>query len=148
MEQLNRVIGFLEEEIEEGIVEAFQDQQTITVRLAGSGMFGSGSESLQDSFREPLEKVAAALNDTGGPIIIVGHSDNVPIRSSRFPSNQSLSLARAEAVMNKLADQLEDPSRLTAEGVADKDPIADNATAEGRAKNRRIEIVLVREDAT
>ena len=148
VEQLNRVIGFLEEEIEEGIVEAFQDQQTITVRLAGSGMFGSGSDSLQDSFFEPLEKVAAALNDTGGPIIIVGHSDNVPIRSSRFPSNQSLSLARAEAVMNKLADQLEDPDRLTAEGVADKDPIADNATAEGRAKNRRIEFVLVREDAT
>lgn len=146
--QLNRVIGFLEEEIDEGIVEAFQDQQTITVRLAGSGMFGSGSDSLQDSFREPLEKVAAALNDTDGPIIIVGHSDNVPIRSSRFPSNQSLSLARAEAVMNKLADQLEDPGRLKAEGVADKDPIADNATADGRAKNRRIEIVLVREDAT
>ena len=146
--QLNRVIGFLEEESDEGSGEAFQDQQTITVRLAGSGMFGSGSDSLQDSFREPLEKVAAALDDTDGPIIIVGHSDNVPIRSSRFPSNQSLSLARAEAVMNKLADQLEDPGRLKAEGVADKDPIADNATADGRAKNRRIEIVLVREDAT
>lgn len=146
--QLNRVKGFLEPEMAAGIVEAFQDQQTITVRLAGSGMFGSGSDVLQDAFRAPLDKVAAALNDTGGPIIIVGHSDNVPIRSSRFPSNQSLSLARAEAVMRKLTDTIDDPSRLSAQGVADKDPIADNATAEGRAKNRRIEIVLVREDAT
>lgn len=145
---MNRVKGFLEPEMAAGIVEAFQDQQTITVRLAGSGMFGSGSDVLQEAFRGPLDKVAEALNDTAGPVIVVGHSDNVPIRSSRFPSNQSLSLARAEAVMRKLADQLEDPSRLRAEGVADKDPIADNATAEGRAKNRRIEIVLVREDAT
>ena len=146
--QMNRVIGFLETEIETGIVEVFQDQQTITVRLAGSGMFGSGSDALEPDFHEPLSKVADALNDTAGPIIVVGHSDNVPIRSSRFPSNQSLSLARAEAVMRKLADLIAEGDRLTAEGVADKDPIADNATREGRAKNRRIEIVLVREDAT
>ena len=147
-EQLNRVKGFLDNEIDEGIVEAFQDQQTITVRLTGSGMFGSGSDVLQEKFHAPLEKVADALNDTAGPIIIVGHSDNVPIKSARFPSNQSLSLARAEAVMRKLADLIEDSDRLSAEGVADKDPIADNATREGRARNRRIEIVLVREDAT
>lgn len=146
--QLNRVKGFLEPEMAAGIVEAFQDQQTITVRLAGSGMFGSGSDVLQKAFFEPLEKVADALNDTSGPIIVVGHSDNVPIRSSRFPSNQALSLARAEAVMHILEDKLEDPSRLKAEGVADKEPIADNGTREGRAKNRRIEIILVREDAT
>ena len=148
VEQLNRVKGFLEKEINEGLVEAFQDQQTITVRLAGSGMFGSGSDVLQDKFKDPMIQVAAALNDTSGPIIIVGHSDNEPISSSRFPSNQHLSLARATAVMRKLADTIEDPSRLSAEGVADKYPIADNGTREGRAKNRRIEIVLVREDAT
>jgi len=146
--QLNRVKGFLEPEMAAGIVEAFQDQQTITVRLTGSGMFGSGSDVLAEEFHSPLEKVANALDDTAGPIIIVGHSDNIPIRSSRFPSNQALSLARAESVMRKLADRINDPDRLSAEGVADKDPIADNGTREGRAKNRRIEIVLVREDAT
>ena len=146
--QLNRVKGCLEPELAAGIVEAFQDQQTITVRLTGSGMFGSGSDVLAEEFHEPLEKVANALNDTAGPIIIVGHSDNIPIRSSRFPSNQALSLARAESVMRKLADRINDPDRLSAEGVADRDPIADNGTREGRAKNRRIEIVLVREDAT
>ncbi|MEO9685296.1 MAG: type IVB secretion system protein IcmH/DotU [Tateyamaria sp.] len=146
-EQLNRVKGFLEKEITDGLVEAFQDQQTITVRLTGSGMFGSGSDSLQQKFIAPLKQVAAALNDTQGPIIIVGHSDNEPINSSRFPSNQHLSLARSEAVMKKLAPQINESTRLSAEGVADKFPIADNGTRAGRSKNRRIEIVLVREDA-
>ncbi|MCH2164944.1 MAG: type IVB secretion system protein IcmH/DotU [Marinovum sp.] len=146
--QLDKVKGFLEEEIEEGIVEVFQDQSTITVRLTGSGMFGSGSDRLNESFDVPLSRVADAMNDTDGPIIIVGHSDNVPIRSSRFPSNMALSLARAETVMRSLAGQISDEERLKAAGRADKEPIADNATSDGRAKNRRIEVVLVREDAS
>ena len=147
-EQITRVEGFLESEIDEELVELFQDNQTITVRIAGSGMFGSGSDSLQPTFDLPLSRVAAALNDQEGPVIIVGHSDNVPIKSSRFPSNMHLSLARAESVMRTLAARLDDPSRLRAEGRAEQHPIASNDTREGRAKNRRIEIVLVREDAT
>lgn len=147
-EQVNKVKGFLDTEIEQGIVEVFQDQSTITIRIAGSNMFGSGSDKLQPEFDAPLVRVAKALVDTAGPVIIVGHSDNVPIRSSRFASNMHLSLARAETVMAKLASLLADPERLKAEGHADKNPIAPNDTREGRAKNRRIEIVLVREDAT
>lgn len=146
--QIDRVKGFLEQEIADGIVEVFQDQTTMTVRLAGSGMFGSGSDKLQPDFSAPLLKVANAMNETEGPIIIVGHSDNIPIRSSRFGSNMQLSLARAESVMKKLADTVADTSRLRAEGRADQEPIADNGTREGRARNRRIEIVLVREDAS
>lgn len=144
-EQLKKVEGFLEEEIAEGIVEVFQKGNTLIIRIMGSGMFGSGSDELQKKFRVPIERVARALNDEPGPIIIVGHSDNVPIRSSRFPSNMHLSLARAKSVMNGIADLIEDPSRLSAEGRADKEPIADNATKEGRARNRRIEVLLVQE---
>lgn len=147
-EQVAKVAGFLEEEIEQEIVEVFQDQSTITIRIAGSGMFGSGSDQLQPQFEKPLSRVAAALNEQEGPIIIVGHSDNVPIRSSRFPSNMHLSLARAESVMRKLGDQITNPERLKAEGRADKDPIASNDSRDGRARNRRIEIVLVRRNAT
>ncbi len=146
-DEMNRVAGFLQDEIEDGVVEVFQDHSTITVRLAGSGMFGSGSDRLEPNFDLPLSRVADALNDTEGPIIIVGHSDNQPIRSSRFPSNQHLSLARAEAVMRTLAGQIQSEDRLTSEGRADKEPIADNATSDGRATNRRIEIVLVKENA-
>ncbi len=146
--QVEKVSGFLTEEIEQEIVEVFQDQATITIRIEGSGMFGSGSDQLQERFEQPLARVAEALNEQEGPIIIVGHSDNVPIRSSRFPSNMHLSLARAESVMKTLAGQIDDAERLKAEGRADKNPVASNDTAEGRAKNRRIEIVLVRKDAT
>ncbi|MBE1283373.1 MAG: type VI secretion system protein TssL [Rhodobacteraceae bacterium] len=148
VEQINRVKGFLETEIDEGIVEVFQDQTSITVRLAGSGMFGSGSDRLEPAFEAPLAKVADALGETDGPIIVVGHSDNVPIRSSRFKSNEHLSLARAEAVMNTLAGDIGDGERLQAVGRSDKEPIASNDTREGRARNRRIEIILMREDTT
>ena len=146
--QIEKVIEFLKAEIDEGLVKVFQDNQTITVRINGTGMFGSGSDVLKSAFDVPLTRVARALNDEPGPVIVVGHSDNVPIRSARFPSNMHLSLARAESVRKTIAKHLTEPGRLTAEGQSDKNPIAPNTTAEGRAQNRRIEIVLVRVDAT
>lgn len=146
--ELDRVSGFLEEEIAEGIVNVFQDNNTITVRIAGSGMFGPGSDSLNPDFVVPLNRVAAALDGTEGPVIVAGHSDSSPINNARFKSNAALSLARAETVRKRLAEQLADGDRLSAEGRSDAEPIADNATVEGRALNRRIEIVLVRRDAT
>ena len=144
--QLKKVEGFLQEEIDNGTVEVFQDANTLVIRIAGSGMFGSGSDELQNAFREPIQRVANSLNEEKGQVIIVGHSDNVPIRSSRFPSNMHLSLARAKSVMKGIARDFDDPSRLSAEGRADKEPIADNGTRDGRAKNRRIEVVLIQEN--
>lgn len=144
--QLKRVAGFLDVEIRDGLVEVFQNANTITVRLAGAGMFGSGSAVLQSSFETPLLRVADALNDTEGPVIIVGHSDNVPIRSAKFPNNLALSLARADSVRDFLSARIDVADRLKAEGRADKEPVMSNDTAEGRAANRRIEIVLVRKD--
>ncbi|MEP4196389.1 MAG: type IVB secretion system protein IcmH/DotU [Aliishimia sp.] len=146
--QVERVKGFLGQEIEDGFVEVFQTTTIITVRIAGVGMFGSGSDRLDPNYDVALSKISDALNKEEGPIIIAGHSDNVPIRSSRFPSNMALSLARAESVMRTLAGQIQQPDRLKAEGRADVEPIAPNNTREGRAKNRRIEILLVRDDAT
>lgn len=145
--ELKRVSGFLQAEIDEGIVSVFQDANTMTVRINGKGMFGSGSDALKKEFHVPLERVAAALKESKGPILIAGHSDNQPIKSARFPSNMALSLARAEAVQKFLGPLIDDPARLTAEGRADKEPIVSNDTADGRATNRRIEVVLVREAA-
>ncbi len=144
-EQLRKVEGFLEAEIDDGLIEVFGQGNTLIIRIAGSGMFGSGSDSLQSQFEEPISRVARSLNDEPGKVIIVGHSDNIPIRSSRFANNMALSLARAKSVMQGIAENFDDPGRLSAEGRADKEPLADNKTREGRAKNRRIEVVLVRE---
>lgn len=143
--QIEKVIEFLKPEIDEGIVKVFEKGNTLIIRLTGSGMFGSGSDELQKKFFEPVERVAIALNDEPGPVIVAGHSDNVPIRSSRFPSNMHLSLARAKSVMKRMASNMDEPARMSAEGRADSEPIADNATREGRATNRRIEILLVQE---
>ncbi len=144
-EQVAKVAGFLEPEIAEGIVQVFQKGNTLIIRLAGSGMFGSGSDQLSKAFKTPVARVAEALNDEKGQIIVAGHSDNIPIRSSRFPSNMALSLARAKSVMTGMAQVFNDPDRLSAEGRAEKEPIADNGSKAGRAKNRRIEILLVQE---
>jgi type VI secretion system protein ImpK len=144
--QVQLVTGILEAEISDGIVSILQDANTITVRIAGNGMFGSASDALKPEFKTPLSRVARALNATQGQVIVAGHSDSSPINSARFKSNQALSLARAEAVLKKITPEMEDGSRLRAEGRSDKEPIASNDTREGRATNRRIEIVLMREE--
>jgi type VI secretion system protein ImpK len=78
-------------------------------------------------------------------VLVIGHSDNQPIRTVAFPSNFALSAARAEAAKAAILRGLGDASRLTAEGRADSEPVASNATADGREANRRIEVLLRRE---
>ncbi|MEL6479202.1 MAG: type VI secretion system protein TssL, long form [Pseudomonadota bacterium] len=143
-QDVEKVKKFLEPEINEGLVTVFAKGNTLTVRITGKGMFGSGSDNLEPRFQPVVDRVAEAMNDEPGNIIVQGHSDNVPIRTARFPSNLHLSLARAKSVMERVSAKLSDPSRISAEGRAEKEPIAPNDTAEGRAKNRRIEVVLVK----
>ncbi len=143
-ERIDVVTGFLEAEIAEGIVTVFEQGNTLVIRIAGAEMFGPGSDVLQRGYPERLARVAAALNEQTGSIIVAGHSDSIPISTAKFPNNQVLSLHRAEAVMAAIADKLDDPSRMTAEGRAAREPIADNGTRAGRAQNRRVEVILVK----
>jgi len=85
------------------------------------------------------------LKEEVGPVKVIGYTDDQPIRTIAFPSNFQLSMARAEAASKIIATTIGDASRLTSEGRADADPIAPNATPEGRERNRRIEIVLNRQ---
>ncbi len=142
--RLNRVAGFLEPEIAQGIVEVFEKGNTLTVRIAGATMFGPGRDVLQPGYTERLQKVAAALNDEEGMIIVAGHSDSDPISNARFPNNQVLSLRRAEAVMEVIAASIDDPSRLTAEGRADSELILDENGVEDKSLSRRVEVILVK----
>lgn len=143
--QIDRVKTFLEAEIAAKIVTVFEDANTVTVRINGAGMFAPASDALQDQFRDPLERVSRALNDEAGKVIIAGHSDNIPINTARFPSNMHLSLARAKSVMREMSTWMTQPARLSAEGRSDREPIAGNDTREGRALNRRIEVILIKE---
>jgi type VI secretion system protein ImpK len=136
-----RLSGFLKPEIDAGLVKVqdLADRSIITIK--GDGFFEPGSAEVAAAVRTLLPRIASALNDVPGQVLIVGHSDNVPIRTLRFPSNWHLSQARAETVKAELANTLK-PQRLRAEGRAESEPVADNSTPAGRALNRRVEITL------
>ncbi len=107
-------------------------------------MFGSGSDRLSDEFVAIVEKIAGFLADHDVAVNVEGHTDNVPINSLRFASNFALSQARADTVKNLLLEDAADSSKIKATGLAAEQSIASNDTAQGRAKNRRVEIVLVK----
>ena len=104
-------------------------------------MFSAGSDDVQSAYDPLLARIGAALAKVPGTIVISGHTDSVPIRSLQFPSNWHLSKARSLSVRDMLTEQVE-MARMRVEGRAETEPVADNATAEGRARNRRVEIVL------
>jgi type VI secretion system protein ImpK len=135
---------FLKPEIDQGLLTVFGDGRSITVRLKGTGMFASGSATLEPRFIPILQRVGQGLRTEPGRVQVIGHSDNQPIRTVRFPSNFQLSAARAEAAAAVISAATGDASRFTTEGRADAEPIADNRTAEGREANRRIEVILLR----
>jgi type VI secretion system protein ImpK len=135
---------FLEPEIKEGLVVVEGDAQRLMIRIMARGMFGSGSAELQPRFVLLLNRIGEALRAEPGRVMVLGHSDNQPIRTVRFPSNFQLSAARAESAKTILASATAQPDRFTSAGRADTEPLAPNDTPEGREKNRRIEIVLSR----
>jgi type VI secretion system protein ImpK len=144
--QLKKIREFLRPEIERGAVAVLEDAQTITVRITNQAMFDSGSATVAPAVLPLLQRIGVAANCEPGPLLLVGHTDNQPIRSVKFPSNYHLSLARAEAVRAVIANSLKEPRRLSTEGHADSQPLADNTTPQGREQNRRIELILLRTD--
>ncbi len=141
-----QVRKFLEPEIRQGLVSVTETTTTTRVQIRSSGMFPSGSGTLQAAFVPLLERIGDALNTEPGRVMVIGHTDNQPIRTVRFPSNFQLSVARAEAARDVIGQKMREPARLTAEGRADLSPVASNDTAEGREANRRIEVVLRRQE--
>ncbi|ELY4858635.1 DotU family type VI secretion system protein [Cronobacter sakazakii] len=135
--------GFLRPEIEAGLVAVRDEADRSVVILKGDGLFASASTVVRGRYEPVIDRVAQAMNNVSGKILVVGYSDNVPIRSARFASNYELSLARAESVQKMLQAHLADPNRVKAQGRGEMDPIAPNNTPEHRARNRRVEITLL-----
>lgn len=136
---------FLAPEIQQNLVTVEGDAQRILVRIKGSGMFPSASATLDPRFNDLMRRIGEALRTEPGRVQVLGHSDNQPIRSTRFPTNFALSQARAESAMAMIVAANGTPARFSAQGKADSDPVASNATPEGREQNRRIEVLLLRE---
>lgn len=140
----------LAEMVEEAIAESkLSDQidvnftaQYVQLTMKGAILFDSGSSEVKEESYAVLDKVGVILERYAeGTIEIEGHTDNVPINSSRFASNEELSSARALSVFYYLSDNtLLDVKNLKHAGMGERIPIADNATPEGRSKNRRVEI--------
>ncbi|HET9019810.1 MAG TPA: type VI secretion system protein TssL, long form [Acetobacteraceae bacterium] len=136
--------SFLAPEIKAGLVQVLEDPQATTVRLTNRNMFASGSATLNQSYLPLLGRIGEALQDEKGTVLVNGFTDNQPIHTVQFPSNWQLSQTRADAVAKVLAAKLSDPARIKAVGKGDAEPLASNATAEGRQTNRRTEIVLTK----
>jgi len=137
--------AFLAPEVKAGLVEVFEDPQTITVRLINRNMFASGSAVINSSYLPLLQRIGAALQARKGNVLVDGYTDNQRIHTVQFPSNWQLSQARAAAVAQVIASNLADPKRVRAVGKADTDPVASNSTPQGREQNRRTEVVLMKD---
>jgi chemotaxis protein MotB len=136
----------LEKEIQQGKIQITEMQNRLTVTMVDKILFPSGSVEISPEGKKVLDKVVSILKDVNDKHIQVeGHTDNVPIRhlKNRYPTNWELSTARATEVVRYLQEDGIDPRVLSATGYSEYQPVAPNDSDEGRAKNRRIEIVLL-----
>jgi type VI secretion system protein ImpK len=136
-----RLATFLAPEIAEGLVAVRDERNMSMITIRGDGLFEPGSTTISGRYVPLMQRIADALKAVPGKVQVIGHTDNQPIRTARFPSNWHLSEERARMVSRLLA-QVVPSERLTAEGRADAEPIANNTSAEGRSRNRRIEVTL------
>ncbi len=114
-----------------------------TVSMAEAGFFAPGDATVREDARSLVEVIADALRDSPAQLRIEGHTDSTPIATSRYPSNWELSSARASVVLAQFIARGLPPARLSLAGYAGERPVAANATPEGRALNRRVDLVIL-----
>ncbi len=144
-EQVNCITKALSADIEAKVVSVQPVGSSIAIRVVDSVMFDSGQALVKPAFVPIGERVGKALDCQTGKIKVVGHADSQAISSVRFQSNWHLSVARSKAVSAILSAKLTKPERIEFEGKGSDQPIASNDTPEGRARNRRVEVLVPRE---
>ncbi len=140
--RLDNLFAFLQPEVEKKLVTLSDSNGRLLVRISNSGLFSTGSAEVSEKFYDLLQRIGGALAAEKFRAVVVGYTDNVPIRTIQFPSNWHLSEARAKAVGDILS-AFAGPGAILTEGRADSDPIAGNDTPEGREMNRRTEILVL-----
>jgi type VI secretion system protein ImpK len=139
-----RVAGFLAPEIAQGLVSVKETADRSTVTLRGDGVFASGSAEVTRAFEPLLGRIGDALKPVPGKVIVIGHTDDTRGRfSARFPSNWDLSKARAASVVKLLAERAGPADRYSVEGRGETEPLVPNDSPANRARNRRVDIVVL-----
>lgn len=139
-----RLAGFLSNEIAQGLVNVVDSADRSVVTLRGDGVFASGSGDVSGNFHGLIDRIGDALKTVPGKVIVIGHTDDTkPGLSARFPSNYELSKARAGSVRDLLAERAGPLERYSVEGRGDSDPLVANDSPAARARNRRVEIILL-----
>jgi len=141
-----RIREALKAEIDAGSVSVETDGMKVIIHVLENASFDSGRAEIRPGFIPVLDKIAALLDENSGAIMVSGHTDDVPISNERFRSNWELSTSRAVSVAHQLMQAAlgVEGDRFVVTGHADTNPVADNATDEGRSKNRRVDISIVR----
>ncbi|MGA1192101.1 MAG: MotB family protein [Bdellovibrionota bacterium] len=133
----------LASEIANGALEVETEGNKVIIRVAEDASFAPGSAQTLSSFNTVLEKISDVVQESPGNVVVEGHTDNIPITPDRFSSNWELSSSRAANVVTQLVSGSGLPlNRFEVRGFADTKPLASNITSIGRAKNRRVEIII------
>ncbi|HSB95652.1 MAG TPA: flagellar motor protein MotD [Spongiibacteraceae bacterium] len=132
----------LGELIKQNMVTLRGNEQWLEIEMRSSLLFDSGDATLSNKALELLGQIGGILREQKTPVRVEGFTDNIPIHSSRFPSNWELSSARAAAVVQLFIEEGLDPTQLMATGYGEFQPIADNDTPENRSKNRRVVLMI------
>jgi chemotaxis protein MotB len=134
----------LSQEIKDGKIEIHLEPRGLVVSLRQKTFFPSGGDTLDPATFESIEKIATTIKNQPNTVRLEGHTDATPIHTTRFPSNWELSAARSIAMLELLSDRYNIPrERLAIAGYADTIPADSNDTEEGRAHNRRVDIVIL-----
>jgi chemotaxis protein MotB len=148
MPSLRQLNETLKKEIDAGRLELRMEKRGLIISLREATFFPSGGDILEPSTRPTLEVIAVEIRKHPNPIRLEGHTDSIPIHTFRFRSNWDLSAARGIAMLELFAEEFSvDRNRMAIAGFADTAPVASNDTADGRARNRRVDIVVLNEIA-
>ena len=136
--------GELQSEIKSGKIELRLEARGLVISLKEAAFFPSAGDTVDPASFSSLQKVSAVLRSLPNPVRLEGHTDSIPIHTARFRNNWELSAARSIAMLDLLSDKFQlSPERFSVAGYADTAPVASNDTEEGRARNRRVDIVIL-----
>jgi len=129
--------------IDQGLIKVTQNKLWVEIEMNTSILFASADSELEEEAFPALKALANVLKKLPNSIDVEGHTDNLPINNEQFPSNWELSAARAASVVHLFTQYGVNPRRLSSIGYAEFRPISNNATAEGRLRNRRVKVVIL-----